>query len=53
MRKVASLNLIFIDFYVSALTLCFNNTETLLQLSENITLFAVCRIYKGIISKET
>jgi hypothetical protein len=28
-------------------------TETPLQLSENITLFAVCHIYTGVISKET
>jgi hypothetical protein len=37
MRKVDGLSLIFIDFYVPALS----STETLLQLSENITFFAV------------
>jgi hypothetical protein len=45
MRKVDGLNLIFIHFYVPALTPCLNSTETSLQLSENITLFAVCRIH--------
>jgi hypothetical protein len=49
MRKVNGLALIFIDFYVPARTPRLNITETSLQLSENITLFAVCRIY----SKET
>jgi hypothetical protein len=53
MRKVDGLSLIFIDFYVSALTTRLSNTETSLQLSENITLFAVCRIYTGVVSKET
>jgi hypothetical protein len=51
--KVDGLNLIFIDFYVSALKLRLNSTETSLQLSENVKLFAVCRIYAGVISKET
>jgi hypothetical protein len=36
MRKVDGLILIFIDFYVLKLTLCFNSNETSLQLSENI-----------------
>jgi hypothetical protein len=47
MRKVDGLCLIFIDFYVPALTPRLNSTETSLQLS------AVCRIYTGVISKET
>jgi hypothetical protein len=47
------MSLIFIDFYVPALTPRLNNTETKLQLSENITQFAVCRIYADVISKET
>jgi hypothetical protein len=47
MRKVDGLSLIFIDFYVPVLTPCLNDTETSLQLSENITLFVVCRTYKG------
>jgi hypothetical protein len=36
-----------------SLTPRLNSTETSLQLSENTTLFAVCRIYTGVISKET
>jgi hypothetical protein len=52
MRKVDDPSIIFIDFYVPALT-HINSTETSLQLSEKVTLFAVCRIYAGIISKET
>jgi hypothetical protein len=40
MRKVNGLSLIFIDFYVPALTPCLNSTEILLLLSENIILFA-------------
>jgi hypothetical protein len=46
MRTVDGLNLIFVYFYVKALTPRLNNTETSLQLSENITLFVVCRIYR-------
>jgi hypothetical protein len=55
MREVHYLSLIFIDFNVLALTPRLNSTENSLQLSENITLFAVCRIYKftSVISKET
>jgi hypothetical protein len=53
MRKVNGLSLIFVDIYVPALTSRLNSTETSLQLSENITLFAVCRIFTGVISKET
>jgi hypothetical protein len=41
MKKVSGLSLIFIDFYVSVLTPRLNSTETSLQLSENMTLFAV------------
>jgi hypothetical protein len=52
MRKVDGLSLIFTDFYVPAPTPCLNSTKTSLQLSENITLFAVCRIYTGVIGKE-
>jgi hypothetical protein len=43
-RKVDGLSLIFIDFYVPALTPRLNTAETSLQLSKKITLFAVCRI---------
>jgi hypothetical protein len=52
-RKVDSLSLNFIDFYVPALTLRLNSSEPSLQFSEKITLFAVCRIYTGVINKET
>jgi hypothetical protein len=53
MRKVDGLSLIFIGFYVPVLTPRLNNTETLFQLSENRTLFAVCPIYTGVIGKDT
>jgi hypothetical protein len=53
MRKVDGLSLTFIHFYVPELTPRLNNTETSLQLCENITLFAACHIYRGVISKET
>jgi hypothetical protein len=55
MRKVNGLSLVFIDFYVLALTPRLNSTENQLQLSENIIFFEVCRIYEhtGVISKET
>jgi hypothetical protein len=42
MKKADGMSLMFIDFYVPAPTPHLNNTETSLQLSENITLFAVC-----------
>jgi hypothetical protein len=45
MIKIECRSLIFIDFYVSPFTSRLNYTETSLQLSANITLFAVCRIY--------
>jgi hypothetical protein len=51
--KEGGLSLIFIDFYVPALTVRLDSTETSLQLAENITLFAVCRIYTGVIRKWT
>jgi hypothetical protein len=44
MRKVDGLGLIFIDVYVSALTPRLSSTEISLQLSEDITYFAFCRI---------
>jgi hypothetical protein len=53
LRNVGGPSLIFIDFYVPALTPRLNSAETSLQFSETITLFAVCRIYSGVISKET
>jgi hypothetical protein len=49
-RKVDGLSPIFIDFYVPALTPRLNSIETSLHLSENITLFAVCRIYTYVIT---
>jgi hypothetical protein len=52
-RKVDGLSLTLIDFYFTALSPRLNSTETSLQLSETITLFAVCRIYTGVINKET
>jgi hypothetical protein len=39
-RKVDGLSLIFIDFYVPALTPRLDSIETSLQVSDNITLFA-------------
>jgi hypothetical protein len=53
MRIVNGPSFIFIDFYVPALTPRLNSAETSLQLSENITLSAVCRIYTDVNSKET
>jgi hypothetical protein len=50
MRTVDGLSLILIYFYVPALTSRRINTEPSLQLSENITLFAVCYMYTGIIT---
>jgi hypothetical protein len=44
MRNVDGLSLLFIDFYVLALTPRLSSTETSLQLSENITPFAVYHI---------
>jgi hypothetical protein len=43
---------IFNDFHVPAFTPHLNSSGTSLQLSENIPLFAVCRMYTGVISKE-
>jgi hypothetical protein len=53
MRKVDGLSLILIGFYVPALTSSLSSTETSLQLSEIINLFAVCEVYKVVVSKET
>jgi hypothetical protein len=49
-RKVHGLSLFFIDFYIPALTPRLNSTENSLQLSENINLTAVCRVYTDVIS---
>jgi hypothetical protein len=51
MGKVDGLSHIFIDFYVPALTPHLNSNDILLQLSENIALFVVCRIYTGVTAK--
>jgi hypothetical protein len=53
MRNVDGLSLIFIYLYVPVLTPLLNGTETSLELSENIGLFAVCHMYTGVTSKET
>jgi hypothetical protein len=53
MSKVDCPSIIFIDFYVLTLTPHLNSSEMSLLLSENMTLFAACRIYTGVISKET
>jgi hypothetical protein len=53
MKKLNGLGLIFIRFYVTEPTPRLNSTETSLQFSENIPLFVVCRIYTGVIIKET
>jgi hypothetical protein len=45
MSKVDGLSLIFINFYVPALTPRLSSAEISLQLSENVTLFTVSRIY--------
>jgi hypothetical protein len=50
-RKLDGLSLN--NFYVPVLTQHLSSTKTLLQLPENITLFAVYRMYTGVISKET
>jgi hypothetical protein len=52
MREVNCLSLVFIDFYVPALTPRLVCIKTALQLSENVALLALCRIQTGVISKE-
>jgi hypothetical protein len=52
-RKIDGLCLIFVDFYVPALTPRVSRTETALQLSENITSLRSLNIYTGVISGET
>jgi hypothetical protein len=53
MRKIYVLSLIFIDFYVPALMPSLSSIGNSLQLSENISFLAGCRIYIGVISKKT
>jgi hypothetical protein len=52
MRKIHGPSLIFINYYVSALSPRLDSTEILLQPSENTTLFVVCHIYTGVTSRE-
>jgi hypothetical protein len=49
MRKVDGLSRMFIDFFIPALRPRLNSTTTLLQLSENITLFAVLTVFFSVI----
>jgi hypothetical protein len=51
--EIDGLNLNFVDFYVPLLKPHLGCTETSLQLSENTSFFAFCRIYTGVIHKET
>jgi hypothetical protein len=53
MRKVDDLRVFLIDFNVPGFTPRPSSTETSLQLSENIILFAVCRTHTGVNNKET
>jgi hypothetical protein len=46
MRKVHSLSLIFIDFYVPAIRSHLNSTETSLQFSEDRTLCGLSHKYR-------
>jgi hypothetical protein len=50
--ELDGLSLVFIDFNVPALTPRLHRSEAALELSENITLFAVCRIYTFVVIKE-
>jgi hypothetical protein len=50
-RKVNGLSLIFIGFMFQRSRL--SSTETSLEIPKNITIFAVCRIYTDVISKQT
>jgi hypothetical protein len=52
MRKIDGLSLIFINFYVPALIPRLNSTKTSLQLSENINLLTVCRLYTCVMCHE-
>jgi hypothetical protein len=50
--EIDSPSLIFIDVYVQALTPRLQSAEAVLQLSETITLFAICGRHTSIISKD-
>jgi hypothetical protein len=47
MSEIDFLSLVFIDFYVPALTPRLYCIKTALQLTENIALLALCRIQTG------
>jgi len=51
-RERDGLSLVFIDSYISVLTSRLCCSEAPLQLSEDITVFAICCILTGVISKE-
>jgi hypothetical protein len=52
-ERIDGLSFNVLDFYVPLLTPHLSCTETSLQLSENISFFASCRIYTGVNHKET
>jgi len=52
-EEIDALSLSLIDFYVPALTPRFHRSENTLQLSENITIFAICCIYTRVISEDS
>jgi hypothetical protein len=52
MTEVDDPSFIFIDFQVTALASRLYRIQTALQLSENITLFAIYVIYTSVIGKE-
>jgi hypothetical protein len=52
-KKIGNPSIIVINLYIPALKSSSNYTETSLQISENITPFAVCRIYTGVIARDT
>jgi hypothetical protein len=52
-RKVDGRSLVLIDLHFPALTPPLNSSETSLQLSDNITLLAVCRRYTDVVIKKT
>jgi hypothetical protein len=51
-KEVDPLGLFHVYFNFPAPTPRLNSTETSLQLSENITLLAICRIQTGVIGKQ-
>jgi hypothetical protein len=53
MSEVDRPSLVFIDFNIPAFTPGHYRAEPTLDLSQNIALFAVCRIKTGVDSKES